>query len=219
MDGVAVEPSRADARAPPARLEIECVQVSRGDRARRSQTGTDAFAPAREARKVMKVDRAGEDDVVVFRQRAVEFDGRAAADRAELHELRRIFRIVFERAHALQDEGREQFALLRVGHGAMNAGGEDDAQVRGRNAELDETPDEQVDDLPGGGRARRIRDDDEHAFVGRDDVFERRRVNGVVDQRAHLRIRERTLGRLILRRENLKAFVLVHERDAPPAVS
>src|SRR5205085_3257258 len=136
MHRVAGEPARPEARASAAALCVERLMARRGNRARRGETGTDALAPAREAREVMETDRAGENDVIVFDERAVKFDGCAVLGHTELDVLRRIIRIVIERAQALRDEGREQCVLLLRGDGAMYAGGEEDPQVRRRDAEL-----------------------------------------------------------------------------------
>jgi hypothetical protein len=167
----------------------------------------------------VKVDRTRDDDVRVFDKSAVEFDGRAAFGRPELNVLRRIVRTVIERADALDDERREQFAFLFRCDGAMNAGGEDDAQIRRRDAELDETPDEQINHLPARRLARRIGDDDEHALARRDNLFERLRVERVVNGCTNLCIGERGLGVFVRRGENLKAFRLINESDAPAPVA
>jgi hypothetical protein len=219
VDGVAVQPSRADARAPSARLEVEGLQVRGGDCARRGEARTDTFAPAGEAREVVEVDSAGEDDVRVIDERAVDFDGRAALGRAEVDVLSLVLRVVIERADALRDEGREQLSLLGRGDGPVDAGGEDDPQISGRDAERDQPAGEEVDDLTGGRRARRVRDDDEHALAGRDDLFERLRVEGVVDERAHLRVGERLGGGRFGGRQNLETPRVVREGDVAPPVT
>src|SRR5919202_1397462 len=89
VHGVAVESSGADARAPPAPLEVERLEVRRLDGARGGQSGADALAPAREACEVVEADGAGEDDVRVVEEGAVELDRRAALGLAERDVARR----------------------------------------------------------------------------------------------------------------------------------
>src|ERR687885_23511 len=103
VHGVAVESSGADARAPPAPLEVERLEVRRLDGARGGQSGADALAPAREAGEVVEADGAGEDDVRVVEEGAVELDRRAALGLAERDVARRVGGVVFERADALDD--------------------------------------------------------------------------------------------------------------------
>lgn len=97
-----------------------------------------------------------------------------------------------ERADTLDDEGREQLLLLFPRHAAMDARRENDAKVIRGDAKLNQTPHEQVDNLRASRGARRVRDDDEHALAGANDLFERLRVKGVVNRRPDLRVRQRT---------------------------
>jgi hypothetical protein len=180
---------------PPAPLEVERLEVGRLDRARGGQSWADALAPAREAREVVEADRPGEDDVRVVEERAVELDRRAALRLAERDVARRVRGVVVERADALDDERRQELRLLLARDPAVDARGEDDAQVVGRDAERDQAADEQVDGLRAPRRARRVRDDDQDGLAGADDLLERLRVDGVVNQRADLGVRQRPLVR------------------------
>src|SRR5256885_12773383 len=75
MHSIAVEQAYGDARAPAPALEIKREHVRRFDGFGRGKARTDALAPARESREVMKTNRARENDVRVFRERAIDFDG------------------------------------------------------------------------------------------------------------------------------------------------
>src|SRR5207237_1165520 len=151
----------------------------------RRKPRTDALAPAREAREVMEADRAREDDMRVFEQSAVEFDGSAALRLSEGDVPGFVRGVVVEGADTLRDERRQKFRTLLARHGAMNPRREDDAQVVRRDAERDETTDEQMDDLRTPRRPRRVRDHNQNGFAGADDLFERLRVKGVVNQRSY----------------------------------
>src|SRR5260370_10856375 len=73
------------------------------------QTRTDRFAPTGKAREIMKANRAGENYLVEFFQRAIDLDRRAPLSNSELDQLRRIMSVVIDGANTLRDEGREQF--------------------------------------------------------------------------------------------------------------
>src|SRR5205085_11156316 len=77
VNSIAFNRTCPDASTTPAALEIQRKHVRRFDCSRGSQTGADAFTPAREASEVVKANRAGEDDVVVLFESAIYFDRRA----------------------------------------------------------------------------------------------------------------------------------------------
>ena len=100
----------------------------------------------------------------------------------------------------------------------MQARREDYAKVMRRDAERDEPTREQVYDLRAARRARRVRDDNQHALAGAQDIFERLRVYGVVNRRADLRVRQRQLlRRFRLQPTKAPALELEGERAAPVA--
>src|SRR5437764_14722584 len=121
--------------------------VRRLNRPPRREAGADALAPAREAREVVEADRAREDYVRMFEERAVEFDGRAALRLSQGDVLGFVRGVVIEGADALRDERRQEFRTLLASDSAVNAGREDDAQVVRRDAERAKTRDEKVEDM------------------------------------------------------------------------
>src|SRR5947209_7736021 len=80
-----------------------------------------------------------------------------------------------------------------------------------------QTTDEKVNDLRAPRRARRVRDHDQNSLAGADDLFERLRVEGVVNQRPDFSVRQRSLVRRFPV-EQLEATVLELERDCAATV-
>jgi hypothetical protein len=85
MHSIAVEQACANAFAPTASLKIKRKHVSGFNCLSGSKARTDALAPARETREVMKTYRSGENDMIVLFERAVDFNGRAAFCHAKLN--------------------------------------------------------------------------------------------------------------------------------------
>src|SRR5947209_333126 len=85
MHSIAVQKTSANAFAPTALFKIKREHVSGFNCLSGSKARTDALAPARETREVMKAYRADENDVIVFFERAVDFNGRAAFRHAKLN--------------------------------------------------------------------------------------------------------------------------------------
>ena len=59
-------------------------------------------------------------------------------------------------ADALRNERRQQLSLFFVAHRPMNPRREDDGNVGGQDSELNQTPNEQIDNLGAARGARRI---------------------------------------------------------------
>src|SRR5205085_8859942 len=153
----------------------------------------DAFTSAREASEVVKANRTSENDVVVFLERAIDFDRRAVRGRAELNHARGILSIVIDGLDSLRDKRREQFALFFWRHRAMNARRKNNDDIPRRNTRLDQTPHEQIDNLRARRRACGIGDDNQDALARRDNLFERRRINRRIYSLPNLDIRQRTI--------------------------
>ena len=88
-----------------------------------------------------------------------------------------VARTVIERLYPLCDERRQDRFFFGRGHGAMDAGGKNNADVESGRAVRDKPPDKNVYDLPAGRLPGRVRDDDKNCFAGPDDLFDRFRID------------------------------------------
>src|SRR5687767_15345651 len=103
-------------------------------------------------------------------QRRTDFHRHSVRGRSQRVEFRFVVSIMVQRANSLDDERRQQLSFLFFVNTAVNSRSKDHGDVSGRDTGLNETANKQIDDLSTGGRARRVRQDQEYRIVAAHNV-------------------------------------------------